>query len=130
MQHIDDDARRAPTILLAEDEVAQRVLYTRILIAAGYYVLGVDNGDDAVRLTRQEQPGLVLMDVTMPLKDGLTATRELKTDEQTRHIPVILMTGHSASRANVASAPSDAMLAKPISVRHLLDTVMSFLPTI
>lgn len=123
-------AQDRPTILLAEDDVTQRVLYTRILIAAGYYVLGVDNGDDAVEVTRRELPGLVLMDVTMPAKDGLTASRELKADSMTRHIPIILMTGHSESGTTLSDALSDAILAKPIPVRQLLAKVMHFLPTI
>ena len=126
----DAGAEPRPTILLAEDDVTQRVLYTRILIAAGYFVYGVDNGDDAVDVTRRELPGLVLMDVTMPAKDGLTASRELKADETTRHIPIILMTGHSESGTTLSDALSDAILAKPIPVRQLLAQVTHFLPTI
>lgn len=126
----DAGAEPRPTILLAEDDITQRVLYTRILIAAGYYVFGVGNGDDAVDVTRRELPGLVLMDVTMPAKDGLTATRELKADEATRHIPIILMTGHSESGTTLRDSMSDAILAKPIPVRQLLAEVTRFLPTI
>lgn len=126
----DAGAEPRPTILLAEDDITQRVLYTRILIAAGYYVFGVGNGDDAVDVTRRELPGLVLMDVTMPAKDGLTATRELKADAATRHIPIILMTGHSESGTTLSDSLSDAILAKPIPVRQLLAHVTRFLPTI
>ncbi len=122
-------AEPRPTILLAEDDVTQRVLYTRILIAAGYHVFGVDNGHDAVDVTRRELPGLVVMDVTMPGKDGLTATRELKENEATRHIPIILMTGHSESGTTLSDSLSDAILAKPIPVRQLLAQVTHFLPT-
>lgn len=124
-----DDPKRGPAILLAEDDVAQLSLYTRILIGTGYYVFGVDNGNDAVETTRREQPGLVIMDATLPLKDGWTATRELKADPATRHIPIILVTGLTgdADERAAVDAGCNAFLKKPVPVRELLATVARFL---
>ena len=118
------------TILLAEDDVAQRLLYTRILIGAGYYVLGADNGDDALETARRELPDLVLMDVTMPGRDGWSTARALKDDERTRHIPVVLMTGHTGDAADAAARASgcNEMLGKPIPVRSLLAAVETYVP--
>lgn len=119
-----------PTILLAEDDVAQRLLYTRILVGAGYEVLSTGNGDDAVQLARREMPDIVLMDVTMPGTNGWSAARMLKDDERTRRIPVILMTGHSGEAADAAAAASgcDCLLGKPTRVRDLLATVAGYVP--
>jgi two-component system cell cycle response regulator DivK len=124
-----DGTQRGPTILLAEDDIAQLSLYTRILIGTGYYVIGVDNGDDAVAMTRRELPGLVIMDATLPGKDGWTATRELKADVLTRHIPIILATGLTgdADERAAAVAGCDVFLRKPIPVRDLLAAVFRFL---
>ena len=125
-----EETDRGPTILLAEDDMAQLSLYTRILIGTGYYVFGVDNGNDAVETARREQPGLVIMDATLPLKDGWSATRELKADAATRHIPIILvtgLTGEADERAGV-NAGCDAFLKKPLPVRELLATAARFLP--
>lgn len=109
--------------------MAQRLLYTRILIGAGYYVLGADNGDDAVDIARRELPDLVLMDVTMPGRDGWAAARALKDDERTRRIPVVLMTGLSGAATDEAARASgcDSVLGKPIPVRSLLSIVAQFL---
>jgi CheY-like chemotaxis protein len=119
-----------PTILLAEDDLTQRLLYTRILMGAGYYVIAVDNGIEAVTAARRDQPDLVLMDVTMPGKDGWTVSRELKADEATRRIPIILMTGLVGEAAEKAAAQAgcDAFLPKPLPVRTLLASVERFLP--
>src|SRR6187549_1513652 len=107
------------TILLAEDDTAQRLLYTRILMGAGYYVFGTDNGDDAVDIARRELPNLVLMDVTMPGRDGWAATRALKDDERTRDIPVVLMTGLTGVATDAAARASgcNQVMGKPIPVR-------------
>lgn len=116
-------------ILLAEDDTAQRLLYTRILIGAGYYVLGADNGDDAVDIALRERPNLVLMDVTMPGRDGWSATRTLKDDERTRDIPVVLMTGLTGIATDAAARASgcDQVMGKPIPIRSLLSTVAGYL---
>lgn len=117
------------TILLAEDDTAQRLLYTRILIGAGYYVFGTDNGDDAVDIAFRERPNLVLMDVTMPGRDGWSATRALKDDARTRDIPVVLMTGLTGIATDAAARASgcDQVMGKPIPVRSLLSTVAGYL---
>lgn len=118
-----------PTILLAEDDLTQRLLYTRILMGSGYYVIGVDNGQEAVISAKRDAPDLVLMDVTMPVKDGWTASREIKDDEATRHIPIILITGLTGESAESAAAAAgcDAFLPKPLPVRTLLAAIEKFL---
>lgn len=118
-----------PTILLAEDDLTQRLLYTRILMASGYYVIAVDNGVDAVASARRDEPDLIIMDVTMPEKDGWTVSRELKDDPASRGIPILLMTGLTgeATERRAALAGADVFLPKPIAVRTLLDSVRTLL---
>ena len=128
---VEEAAPRGPSILVAEDDTVQRLLYTRILMSAGFNVIGTDNGQDAVALARSELPSLVLMDVTMPGLDGCSATRELKRDIGTKHIPIILMTGliGEADEAACIAAGCDAFLAKPTPVRQLLATILRFAPS-
>ena len=119
-----------PTILLAEDDLTQRLLYTRILMGSGYYVICAANGDEAMLSARRDQPNLILMDVTMPGTSGWAAARELKDDPATRHIPIILMTGLTGDEAERAAADAgcDSFLPKPLPVRTLLSTVERFCP--
>jgi CheY-like chemotaxis protein len=128
--HATDEIRLGPTILVAEDDLEQRMLFTRIFVAAGYFVLAAENGAEAVDIALRERPGLVLMDASMPGKSGWTATRELKNDARTRHIPIIILTGHSNDAAHDAAiaAGCDVYLAKPVPVRDLLTTILKLLP--
>jgi CheY-like chemotaxis protein len=128
--HATEEIRLGPTILVVEDDVEQRMLFTRIFVASGYFVLAAENGDEAVNIAVRELPGLIMMDATMPGKNGWVATRELKDDARTRHIPILILTGHSGDVARDAAlaAGCDVYLTKPVPVRHLLAAVLKLLP--
>ena len=123
-----DPAPDAPTILVAEDSLEQRSLYVEILTAAGYRVLEASDGAEAVAIVRQQRPGLVLMDVTMPGTSGWNAVRALKDDPETAAVPIIVITGLAASWDRDASiaAGADQYIAKPVSPPHLLEEVRKF----
>lgn len=125
-----DTAPPGPTILVAEDNADQRSLYVAVLTGVGYRVLEASDGAEAVEVARQSQPGLVLMDVTMPGTSGWNAVRTLKQDPQTHMIPIIVVTGLASPWDRDASIASgcDEYLAKPVQPLRLLEEVRKFLP--
>ncbi len=125
-----DTAPPGPTILVAEDNADQRSLYVALLTGVGYRVLEASDGAEAVEVARQSQPGLVLMDVTMPGTSGWNAVRTLKEDPRTRAIPIIVVTGLASAWDRDASMASgcDEYLAKPVQPVRLLEEVRKFLP--
>ena len=118
------------TILIADDNPDQRALYVDILTHAGYVVIEARDGSEAIQRARDDQPSLILMDVTMPGTSGWNAVRAVRAQVETRDIPVIVITGLSGTRDRDASfaAGSDAYLSKPVSPRRLLEEVRRFVP--
>jgi len=118
------------TILVADDNPDQRALYVEILTHAGYVVIQAEDGAEAVQRARDDQPALILMDVTMPGTSGWNAVRTLRSQVETSDIPVITITGLSGTRDRDASfaAGCDAYLSKPVSPRRLLEEVRRFVP--
>lgn len=117
------------TILLVEDHEDNRIVYSTILEHFGYRVLLAADGAEGVRLTKQELPDLVLMDVSIPVMDGWEATQAIKADPATAHIPVVALTAHALAtdRARALEAGCDGYLAKPVEPRVVLQEVRRFL---
>ncbi|HEX6749865.1 MAG TPA: response regulator [Longimicrobium sp.] len=112
------------TVLLADDNADNRDIYGVILEYHGYRVVHAVNGNEAVRLTREEKPDLVLMDVVMPHLDGLAATRLLKSDPLTASIPVVLLTAHRFDSDHEARASGcEAVLFKPVEPNRVVEAV-------
>ena len=84
-----------PKILLVEDNEMNRDMLSRRLTRGGYEVIIAGDGRDGIAAARAETPDLILMDMSLPVMDGWEATRRLKADEATRHIPVIALTAHA-----------------------------------
>ena len=89
--------RAKPLILLVEDQSELRQLYAQQLELSGFDVIEACNGADALTRTAADSPDVVLMDLSLPVLDGWEATRRLKTDERTAHIPVVALTAHDGS---------------------------------
>jgi len=117
------------TILLVEDNEDNVTVYRTILEHSGYHVLEARNGEDGVRMAREEHPDLVLMDISIPVLDGWEATRILKADESTRDIPVVALTAHALERDRVRAQEvgCDAYLTKPIEPRRVVEEVRRLL---
>lgn len=114
-----------PRILLAEDNDFSRELLTRRLENAGYEIIAVANGKEALLAARQYHPDLILMDLEMPVMDGRAAIRSLKTDPHTFRIPIIVVSSHMAAET-IAEAYSDGcegFEAKPVIVPRLLERI-------
>jgi len=89
--------RERPLILVVEDHDELRRLYAEQLTLSGFDVIEAANGEDAITHTSAQSPDVVLMDLSLPILDGWEATRRLKADTRTRHIPVVALTAHDGS---------------------------------
>lgn len=118
-------------VLIVEDNPDNRDIYCTFLRHHGYTVLEAADGAEGVRLATKHLPGVVLMDVGMPVLDGLEATRRLKADPATARIPVLALTAHAmvSDRRAAADAGCDAFLAKPAEPSRVLEMVRALLPT-
>jgi CheY-like chemotaxis protein len=122
--------RAKPLILLVEDQPELRQMYAQQLVLSGFDVIEVGNGADAVTHTAEHCPDVVLMDLSLPVLDGWEATRRLKNDQRTAHIPIVALTAHDGSgelqRATRAGCdwfvpkpcPPDALVAE---IRRVLE---------
>src|SRR5689334_17271323 len=85
--------RRQPLVLLVEDDDASYEVLSEVLASAHYAVIGAHNGAEAVDAAERLQPDLIVMDLGLPKVDGVEATRRIKSDARTRHIPIVALTG-------------------------------------
>ena len=107
--------------MVAEDTDAVRIVLRMQLIILGYRVLEARNGAEAVELGRLEHPDLILMDISMPVVDGLEATRLLLASPETRDIPIVALSAFSPQegRESAVSAGCRDFASKPIEMREL-----------
>lgn len=121
-----------PKILLVEDNEMNRDMLERRLVRNGYEVTTAINGLDALLYVREDQPDLILMDLTLPIIDGLEATRRLKSNPSTRYIPIIILTAHAlnSDRENALNAGCDDFDTKPMDFKRLLVKIEALLPEI
>jgi CheY-like chemotaxis protein len=102
-------------VLVVEDYQDAREMYAAYLQFSGYAVAEATNGLEAIEKTLELMPDIILMDLALPKMDGWEATRRLKSDERTRHIPIVALTGHAlAGHAEGArQAGCDSFVTKP-----------------
>lgn len=118
---------RTLRILLAEDVMVNQRMASRILEKSGFVVSVASNGREAVDIYRKEAFDLILMDVDMPVMDGLEATqaiRRLEKDAASR-VPIIAMTGHAMKddREKCMEAGMDGYISKPVDPRRLVEII-------
>jgi DNA-binding response OmpR family regulator len=120
--------KRGKILLVDDDERISRVMGD-MLTPNGFEVLLARDGEEAIKMAREEQPGLILMDILMPNTDGYTACSILKSDENTKRIPLVMLTGvdHELNKKLSERLNADGYLVKPISLDILLNTVDRFL---
>ena len=118
-----------PTILLVEDNELNREVLVRRLTKAGFTVAIAVNGQDAVEKAHAAPPDLVLMDMNLPVMDGFTATRILKSDPATRAVPVIALTAlvMPGDRERCLEAGCDDYDGKPVDFPNLLAKIKTLL---
>ena len=116
-------------ILIVVDSPTETFRFIEILTKHGYDVLEASNGADGVTLAKAEQPDLVLMDVVMPGVNGFQATRQITRDEDTKHIPVVIVSTKDQATDRVWGKRQGAIdyLIKPIEEKQLIDVIKQFL---
>ena len=115
-------------ILIADDEVSIRLTVGRLL-ENDYAILEAANGAEAVEIAKGQKPDLILMDLIMPKMDGYTACAQIKADEETRGIPVIVLTaiGHELNKKYATEMGAAGYLTKPFNIKELLKLITSLL---
>lgn len=118
-----------PLILVVEDNSANQELVRVVLEPAGYRVALANTASQALDLLKNVTPALILMDVELPGKDGLSLTRLLKTMSPTAKVPIIAMTSHSSLqwREDALEAGCAGFISKPIDVHALPTRIAEFL---
>jgi two-component system cell cycle response regulator DivK len=121
----------AKTILIVEDEPRNTKLLRDVLQKFGYETLEAMDGQQGVKIAGDKLPDIILMDIMMPVMDGLEATRLLKADANTRHIPVLALTSYAMTgdKEKTIQAGCDGYIAKPIDIREVLKTIEHYLGT-
>ena len=114
-------AATRPLILIADDTEDVRSICAEYLAFLDYRVATAADGQEALEMAFAQRPDLVVMDLSMPVLDGLEATRRLKADARTRHIPVIALTAHAmrSSLEEALAAGFDAVVTKPCLPKEL-----------
>ena len=121
---------QAPLILVVDDYEDAREMYAEYLRFCGFRVAEARNGNEALDQAFELRPNLILMDLSLPGMDGWEATRQLKADDRTRHIPVVALTGHALAGASEGAkkAGCDSFVTKPclpddlvVEVRRMLN---------
>ena len=120
---------QGPLILVVDDYEDAREMYAEYLRFCGFRVAEARNGNEALEQAFTVKPDLILMDLSLPGMDGWEATRQLKADDRTRHIPVVALTGHALAGASEGAkrAGCDSFVTKPclpdelvVEVRRML----------
>jgi len=112
-------------ILIIEDTENNRILLTRRLRPRGYDIITAEDAEKGLPLVEGERPDLVLMDVGLPGMNGWDATRQLKSNPATKHVPVIALTAHAmdGDREKAMAAGCDEYEIKPIDFNRLFEKI-------
>jgi len=117
-------------ILYVEDNDDNIYVVKNRLTRAGFTVLIATDGERGVAMAADEQPDLVLMDLSLPVLDGWEAIRRIKAAPQSRHIPVIALTAHAMAgdREKAMAAGCDDFDTKPVELKRLLEKIRGLIP--
>ncbi|WP_375260206.1 response regulator, partial [Citreimonas sp.] len=114
-----------PTVLVVEDEAAQREILGYNLEAEGFRVLFAEDGDEGLLRIDEEQPDVIVLDWMLPRVSGIEICRQIKTRPETRAIPVIMLSARSeeVDRVRGLETGADDYVVKPYSIQELLARV-------
>lgn len=117
--------------MVVEDFEDNRFMMRRLLELSGYNVLEAVNGEEAVKKAQLEQPDLILMDLSLPLLDGLAATRRIREVEALRDVPIVAVSAHDTSdfHADALAAGCNDYVTKPIDFDQLESLLARLLPS-
>ena len=115
--------------MIVEDDPMSLELFRDLLEVSGYTTLEATDGRQGVELAKEKKPDLILMDIQLPVMDGLEATSILKADPATKNIPIIALTAYAMEEdeERALQAGSDGYLTKPIRIEEFLEEVAKYL---
>ncbi len=130
-QHVPDKAKIAPAprVLVVEDHDDTRLMLRTIFEMERFSVLEAVDGAEAFQLALSERPDIILMDLTLPVVDGATATRNIRKEKTISKTPIIFLSGRAepAGRQAAQDAGCDDYLIKPINIDDLLSLIRRWL---
>lgn len=116
-----ENQEQTETILLVEDTEDNRFMMRRLLEMSGYQVVEATNGEEAVRLAQSERPDVILMDLSLPVLDGLAATRAIRKLDGLGKVPIVAVSAHDTSdfQSDALAAGCNSYITKPIDFSQL-----------
>ena len=117
-------------ILVVEDQPDSRRIIRDMVAGTDYEITEAENGEEALAAIAKQRPDLILMDIQLPIMDGYTATRLIKTDPALRSIPIIAVTSYALAveEKKARAAGCDDYVTKPFSPRQLLAKIRQDMP--
>jgi CheY-like chemotaxis protein len=119
----------AEKILIIEDNPMNMELTTDLLKVSGYVVTQAETAEKGIKMAQSQKPDLIIMDIGLPIMDGLSAAVILKKDEKTKDIPILALTSYAmkGDKEKILAAGCEGYIAKPINTRTFADEVRSIL---
>lgn len=117
------------TVLYIEDDLSNRILVERVMMAEGYDIHTVDNATQGVKLAVELVPDIILVDINMPGVDGFMATNQMREHQHLNHVPIIAVTANvmKGDREQTIAAGCDGYIPKPIDVDQFPEEVERYL---
>ena len=111
-----------PVVLVVEDFEDNRFMMRRLLEMSGYRVVEAVNGRQAVEKAKEERPDIILMDLSLPMLDGLAATRQIRAYDGLNKVPIVAVSAHDSAdfHAEALAAGCNEYVTKPIDFDHLV----------
>ena len=121
----------APGILVVEDNDMNMQLVEFLLEEGGYSIVKATSGEEALAITREQAPDLILMDIHLPGMDGLSVVRAMKADARTARVPIVALTAHAmrGDKDRFLEAGCDGYISKPIDVKTFIASIRQYLST-
>ena len=119
----------APCILVVEDNDMNMQLVEFLLEEGGYSIVKATSGEEALAITREQAPDLILMDIHLPGMDGLSVVRAMKADARTARVPILALTAHAmrGDKDRFLEAGCDGYISKPIDVKTFIASIRQYL---
>ncbi|MHA1474985.1 MAG: response regulator [Promethearchaeota archaeon] len=116
-------------ILIIEDNDRNQKLFKIIIDSLGFTSLIANNGEEGILIAKKELPDLILMDIQMPVMDGVEAFKVLQDDENTKKIPVIALTAYAmkGDKENLLNLGFNSYISKPIRIEDFKNRIVEFL---
>ena len=118
------------TVLITEDNPKNRKVFKDILHVHGYKSIEAVDGEEGYRMAKEHKPDLIVMDVQLPRVDGYEVTRRLKSEDDTKDIPIIIVTSFAmvGEENEARAAGCNDYITKPINIHQFVETIKKYLP--